>query len=85
MSPAPDFFQYRLDLFEKLKAKQDEEIKNKPRLPITVTLPDGSVKEGTSWETSPLDIAGQISKSLVERTVIAKVTRLILLIKTPSI
>lgn len=44
-----------------------------PREPITVTLPDGTTKEGTSWETSPMTIAQGISKSLAERTVIAKV------------
>lgn len=40
---------------------------------IHVTLPDGTTKTGTSWETSPLDIAKEISKSLSERVVIAKV------------
>jgi hypothetical protein len=44
-----------------------------PREPITVTLPDGSTKEGTSWESSPMSIALGISKSLAEKTVIAKV------------
>jgi len=36
-------------------------------------MPDGSLREGTAWETSPLDIAKQIAKSLAERVVIAKV------------
>jgi threonyl-tRNA synthetase len=46
---------------------------DKPRVPITITLPDGTVKEGISWETSPMTIALGIAKSLYERTVIAKV------------
>lgn len=46
---------------------------DKPRVPITITLPDGTIKEGTAWETSPMDIALGISKSLAERTVISKV------------
>jgi len=36
-------------------------------------MPDGSVREGIAWETSPMDIAKQIAKSLSERVVIAKV------------
>jgi len=36
-------------------------------------MPDGSVREGTAWETSPMDIAKSIAKSLSERVVIAKV------------
>jgi hypothetical protein len=44
-----------------------------PRQSIQVTLPSGDVKEGTSWETSPLDVAKSISKSLPDRIVIAKV------------
>ena len=46
---------------------------DQPRQEITVTLPDGSEKKGTSWETSPMDIAKEISKGLSERIVIAKV------------
>lgn len=36
-------------------------------------MPDGSKREGTSFETSPLDIANQISKQLAKKVVIAKV------------
>lgn len=36
-------------------------------------MPDGSERIGTSWETSPMDIAKEVSKSLSERIVIAKV------------
>lgn len=44
-----------------------------PREPITITLPDGSTRDGTSYETSPMSIALAISKGLADRTVIAKV------------
>ncbi|CAO3624797.1 unnamed protein product [Cunninghamella echinulata] len=73
LAPAPEYIQHCINMFERLKAEYDESIKNKPRVPITITLPDGTVKEGTSWETSPMDIALGIAKSLAERTVIAKV------------
>jgi len=44
-----------------------------PRQEIHITLKDGSKKTGTSWETTPMDVAKEISKSLSERLVIAKV------------
>lgn len=44
-----------------------------PREAITITLQDGSERRGTSWETSPMDVAKAVSKSLSERVVIAKV------------
>lgn len=72
MIPPPSFLQDRLDLFAKLKARQDEELAKKPRAPIQITMPDGSVKEGTSWETTPGDIAKGISNSLYKRTVVAR-------------
>jgi threonyl-tRNA synthetase len=44
-----------------------------PREPITITLPDGSTRDGTSYETTPMSIALAISKGLADKTVIAKV------------
>ncbi|KAI9258475.1 hypothetical protein BY458DRAFT_517986 [Sporodiniella umbellata] len=73
MTPAPEFLQHRIELFDKLKKEADEALAKKPREAIEITLPDGTVKEGISWETSPLSLAMAISKSLAERTVIAKV------------
>ncbi|KAJ3971179.1 hypothetical protein EV361DRAFT_991222 [Lentinula raphanica] len=73
LQPPPDFFAHRISLFEQLKAEYDEEVKSKPREEITITLPDGAQRKGTSWETSPMDIAKGINTSLSERVVIAKV------------
>lgn len=72
MSPAPQFLEDRLKLFDKLKAKFDAEIAAKTREPITITLADGSIKSGTSWETTPAEIAKSISNSLLKRTVVAR-------------
>lgn len=36
-------------------------------------MPNGAVKEGISWETTPLDIAMSISRSLADEVVISKV------------
>lgn len=59
-----------LDLFSRYEGGV---ILAQPREEITVTLPDGNEKKATSWESSPMDIAKEISKSLSERLVIAKV------------
>lgn len=73
LSPPPDYFEHRIKMFDRLKAEYEEFLKNQPRQEISVTLPDGAVKTGTSWQTSPMDIAKEISKGLADRVVIAKV------------
>lgn len=71
--PEPEYIKTRLALWDKLKKKYDEELELKPRVPINVTLPDGKVVEGTSWQSTPYDIAKSISAGLADSTVIAKV------------
>ncbi|EGW31902.1 uncharacterized protein SPAPADRAFT_61003 [Spathaspora passalidarum NRRL Y-27907] len=73
LDPQPAFIDSRIKLFDELKAKYDEEIASKPKVAIQITLKDGTIKEGVSYETSPLDIANSIGKSFAERQVIAKV------------
>ncbi|CZS95071.1 probable threonine-tRNA ligase, cytosolic [Rhynchosporium agropyri] len=68
----PQFLDDRLQVFQKLKTKFDAEIAAKSREPITITLADGSQKAGTSWETTPAEIAKGISNSLLKRTVVAR-------------
>ncbi|KAI0342429.1 threonyl-tRNA synthetase [Trametopsis cervina] len=73
LQPPPEFFDHRIQIFDKLKAEYDEWVKAQPREEIEITLPDGSKRSGKSWETSPLDIAKEISKGLADRVVISKV------------
>lgn len=73
LEPQPEYIQHRIVIFEKLKAKYDEEVAQKPKEDINITLPDGNVRNGKSWETSPAEIARSISESLFKKTVIAKV------------
>ena len=73
LEPPPAYIDHRIKIFEKLKAKYDQEVAQKPRDNINITLPDGRVEIGKAWETSPAVIARSISKSLFENTVIAKV------------
>lgn len=73
LDPQPAFLDERIKLFEELKAQEDEAFSKKDRVPIKVTLPDGSIREGVAFETSPLDIALQIGKSFAERQCTSKV------------
>ncbi|KAF9167000.1 threonyl-tRNA synthetase [Mortierella sp. AD011] len=85
VSPAPEYIAHRIAMFDELKKKADEADAAQPRVPITITMPDGSTREGTSWETSPLDIAKQIAKSLAERVVIAKVDKVLWDLERPLV
>jgi len=73
VTPPPEYISHRIKMFDELKKLYDEEVQQKPRVPITITFPDGKTKEGVAWETSPMSIALSISNSLAERVVIAKV------------
>jgi threonyl-tRNA synthetase len=73
MTPPPDYFATRNAIFDKRKAERDAWVAEQPREEIDITLASGDVKKGTSWETTPGNIAREISKSLFERTVISRV------------
>lgn len=73
LNPLPAFIEERNTLWEKCKAEYEAEIAAKPRQLIKVTLPDGKVVEGTSWESTPYDVAKGISQGLADNTVISKV------------
>ncbi|KAF9308321.1 threonyl-tRNA synthetase [Podila horticola] len=77
VSPTPEYVAHRIAMFDELKKKADEVDAAQPRDPILITMPDGSIREGIAWETSPMDIAKAISKSLAERIVIAKVDKVL--------
>jgi len=53
--------------------KQDEVYKGYDRNPIKITLPDGTVKEGTSFDSTPFSIAKGISNSMAKTIIVAKV------------
>lgn len=71
--PTPEFFAHRNALFERLQKAQAEERANQERKQVTVTMLDGKTRSATAWETSPMDIAREISKSLSERIIISKI------------
>ncbi|KAL1193381.1 Threonine--tRNA ligase, mitochondrial 1 [Cardamine amara subsp. amara] len=68
----------RIKLFEEIQAKQLEQIQSCPHDPIKITLlPDGIEKEGKRWETTPMDMALQISKSLAKSALISSVNHIL--------
>jgi len=73
LSENPAYLAKRLKLYESIAAKRAAELEGKPKTPLTVTLPDGSVKEGTAWVTTPYDIAAGISQSLADNAIVARI------------
>ncbi|KAJ4952590.1 hypothetical protein NE237_029422 [Protea cynaroides] len=63
----------RVRLFEEIKKQQIAEREHIGGEPIKITLPDGTVKEGKKWLSTPMDIAKEISKSLAANAVISQV------------
>ncbi|KAF8751960.1 hypothetical protein HU200_012020 [Digitaria exilis] len=65
--------QKRIRMFEEIQTKQALERLNIGGEVIKVTLPDGAVKEGKKWITTPMDIAKEISSGLAASCLIAQV------------
>lgn len=78
----PPFLKDRLGLYETIKQRRQEELSQKVPIPITVTMPDGTIltqnsKDGQpfqSWTTTPYDVAVSISQGLADSVVTARVT-----------
>ncbi|KAI4726011.1 threonyl-tRNA synthetase [Aureobasidium sp. EXF-10728] len=73
MTPPPSYIDDRNKIFDRVKAEYDQWVAQQPRDDINITMPDGNVRVGKAWETTPAEITRGISKSLFERTVISKV------------
>ncbi|CAK9113357.1 Threonine--tRNA ligase [Durusdinium trenchii] len=81
---AAPYIKHRLEVWDKLYAKYTSGLSGKPRKDIKIELPDGTVKDGKAFETSPMDIARlgdgvalqrkemSISKGLAESAIVAK-------------
>lgn len=73
LNPLPEYINARLKLWDQLKIKYNEELLSKPHNPIKITLPDGKVVDGISWQTTAYDVAKGISQGLADNAVISKV------------
>jgi threonyl-tRNA synthetase len=70
----PQFLEEREKIWAEFYQKQQEHQKSLPRDKIIITLKDGKKVEGTSFDTTPLDIAKKyLKKSLVGDLIVAKV------------
>ncbi|WOG99160.1 hypothetical protein DCAR_0518508 [Daucus carota subsp. sativus] len=63
----------RVHLFESIQAKQQAHLQSIGGDTIKVTLPDGSIKEGKRWLSTPFDIANEISHHLASHSLISQV------------
>lgn len=71
--PNPDYIEARNKIWDELFQAQKEKLAGFPREAIKITMPDGKEKEGTSFETTPMDIAKAISNSLANKILVASV------------
>ncbi|KAM5475858.1 putative threonine--tRNA ligase [Microsporum audouinii] len=75
-TPLPDFIIERNELFDQLFKQQVEELKNKPRFDITVTLEVGDGAPSTviakAWQSTPGSFLKDIPKEISSSVVIAK-------------
>jgi len=69
----PPYLKERAATWDRLWAEHQEELAAKQHGPIKITLPDGSVRDGVAWLTTPLEIAESISKRLASDCVVALV------------
>ncbi|KAK8964739.1 hypothetical protein KSP40_PGU010275 [Platanthera guangdongensis] len=63
----------RIHLFEAIQTQQISEHQSIGGEPIKITLPDGKIKEGKKWLTSPLDIAKELPGGWASSSLIAQV------------
>lgn len=71
--PKAPFLDRRLQVWDRLYQKHQENLAKEDKKPIQIELPDGNKKAGVSFETTPLSIAEGISKKLAEQVMVAKV------------
>ncbi|KAL2652624.1 hypothetical protein R1flu_020752 [Riccia fluitans] len=63
----------RIKMFQKIQAEQKKHREEIGGESIKISLPDGNVKDGKKWLTTPLDIAREISKGLADSALISEV------------
>ena len=68
-----DNISVRTQYFEEIFESYQKSIADKQSKSITITLPNGDVKNGFLLKTTPIDIAKEISSGLADAVVIAKV------------
>lgn len=63
----------RLVIWDELFAAQEKVYAGFEQKDISITMPDGAVKAGKAFVTSPFTIASAISKQMAEKIIVAKI------------
>lgn len=71
--PVPDYVPLRIKKWEEIKKRREAQLADKKGKPIKISLPDGKVIDGASFQTTPFDVARSISKSLAEQSIVARI------------
>lgn len=74
LSPNPQYIEERIKIYDNIIQQQRKAFETVNKRPIQITLKDGKVLEGKSFETTPIELAKKISKKLAENIIVAKVT-----------
>lgn len=72
----PAYIKHRIAVWDAAVAARKAaqlDIDPQPDVPILITLPDGSVKDGVAGKTSPMDVAMSISETLGRKAMVAVV------------
>lgn len=73
----PEWLREREAIYDTIRVRREAELSEMPKVPIEVTLPDGTVLGSeynlTSWSSTPLDVARCISDGLANVAVVARV------------
>lgn len=71
----PDYIKHRLTEAQVIREKYEASIESKRSASssIQITLPDGKQIQGQAFQTSPMDVAKQLSNSLAKKVLIARI------------
>lgn len=69
----PEFLATRAAIFDRFLAASEAAVEERAEEAIQITLPDGTVKTGVAFKTSPYDVALSIAKGLADSIIIARV------------
>lgn len=72
-TPNPSYQEERAAVFDRLWTNYEQQVNSRPDQIIKITLPNGDVKDGYAFKTSPYDVAKSISQGLADSVIISKV------------
>lgn len=77
----PEWLKTRVEVYDKIKQRRQQELSSKKPIDISVTMPDGNMlkedKQGNpfqAWKTTPYEVAVTVSQGLADAVTVARVT-----------